>query len=361
MSPSPRWRTLVTLALSAVGFAVVVPAHAAPSSPSDAAPSAVRAAAVKNATVKKKVVGTGTARSCTYARLAKAVRSGGDITFDCGPKPVTIVVKKTLVVCNTHTCKDTWNGGKRVERVRINGGGKVTLSGGGTRGILYANTCDHRLGWIDAHCDTQTTPHVELRNITLRDGNATQGPARYDGVLGGGGGGAVAMRGGRLTVKNATFTKNRCVTRHSDAGGGAIRITGQRATARIYGSTFRSNRCANGGAVSSLHAPMRIKDSTFLKNRATGTGASSGKGGNGGAIYFDGTRQNVRVEGTRIQENRAPEGGPGIFYVSNDRTGSLTIKGSRITKNTGASFWTGGTKSIFFLGKKLTKTGSTIS
>ncbi|NLF04479.1 MAG: hypothetical protein GX593_05690, partial [Actinomycetales bacterium] len=165
----------------------------------------------------------------------------------------------------------------------------------------------------------------------------------------------------QLTVKNAKFTKNRCMKSHSDAGGGAIRVTGQRKTARIYGSRFTHNRCASGGAVSSLGAPMRIKDSTFLKNRATGKGASSGKGGNGGAIYFDGTRQNVRVEDSRIQRNRAPEGGPGIFYVSNDRTGSLTIKGSRITKNTGASFWTGKTKSIFFLGKKLTKSGSKIS
>ncbi|MDQ2625072.1 MAG: hypothetical protein M3Y20_07930 [Actinomycetota bacterium] len=358
MSTSHRFRTIVTLALGALAFAVVVPATAAPN---DAAPSAVRAAAVKSAKFKKKVIGKGTARSCTYAKLAKAVRSGGDISFDCGPDPVTIVVKKTLVTCNTHNCEDAWKGGKRVSRVRINGGGKVTLSGGGERGIFYANTCDHKLGWIDGHCDTQTTPHVVFRNIAFRDGNATQGPAGYDGVTGGGGGGAIAMRGGRLTVKNATFTKNRCMARHSDAGGGAIRVTGQRKTARIYDSTFTRNRCASGGAVSSLGAPMRIKGATFKKNRATGTGASSGQGGNGGAIYFDGTHQNVRVESSRIQKNHAPEGGPGIFYVSNDRSGSLTITGSRITKNTGASFWTGKTKSIFFLGKKFSRSGSKIS
>ncbi len=363
MSPSSRLRILVLASLGAMAFAVVVPAHAAPSdaAPSDAVPSATRPAAVKAAKVKKKVIGDGTAKSCTYAKLAKAVKSGGDISFRCGPDPVTIVVKKTLVTCNTHNCKDGWQGGKRVTKLSINGGNKVTLSGGGERGIFYANTCDHKLGWIDGRCDTQASPHVTFRNITLRDGNATKGPAGYDGVLGGGGGGAIAMRGGRLTVKNATFTKNRCVKAHSDAGGGAIRVTGQTKTARILTSTFTSNRCASGGALSSLHAPMIVRDSTFTKNRATGKGASSGKGGNGGAIYFDGTRQNVRVEGSTIQKNVAPEGGPGIFYVSNDRSGSLTIKGSRITKNTGASFWTGKTKSIFFLGKKFTKSGSKIS
>jgi len=365
--PFTRSRLLLAAALLPLALVTTVPAHAsdptkASRGSSSAAPHApgVRAAAKKQK-VERKVVGTGTASSCTYARLARAVRSGGLITFDCGPDPVTIKVKKTLVVCNTHSCKNAWQGGRVVTRVRIDGGGKVTLSGGGKRGILYANTCDAALGIVDAHCDRQTTPHVELRNITFTRGNATTGPRGYEGVMGGGGGGAVAMRGGRLTVKDSTFTKNRCMKRHSDAGGGAIRVTGQRKTARIYRSTFTSNRCANGGAVSSLHAPMRIKDSTFTKNRATGKGASSGKGGNGGAIYFDGTRQNVRVEGSRIQKNKAPEGGPGIFYVSNDRTGSLRVTDSRITKNTGARFWTGRTTSIFFLGKSFARKGSKIS
>jgi hypothetical protein len=378
MPPSHRLRLFVPLALIALALGTAVPAQAevatrlAPSSPAAPAarnvrPAVASAVAVSiagpaaDASFKKKVVGNGTAKSCTYKKLAKAVKGGGDIRFNCGKKPVTIVVEKTLVVCNTHSCADAGQGGKRVTRLRINGGNKVTLSGADKRGIFYANTCDHKLGWIDAHCNTQTTPHVEFRNITMTQGNATKGPAGYEGVTGGGGGGAIAMRGGRLTVKNVTFTKNRCVKAHSDAGGGAVRITGQRKTARIYDSTFKSNKCANGGALSSLQAPMKIKNSSFKSNKATGKGASSGKGGNGGAIYFDGTKQNVTVESSTIQKNKAPEGGPGIFYVSNDRSGSLTVKDSRITKNTGARFWTGKTKSIFFLGKKFTKSGSKIS
>lgn len=312
------------------------------------------------AKVRRKVVGKGTARSCTFARLAKAVRSGGNISFDCGPGPVTIKVKRPLVTCNTHSCEHAWRGGKRVPRMRLDGGGKVTLSGGGKHGIFYASTCDAKLGWIDARCDTQTTPHIVFRNITFTRGDSSDGPAGYEGVLGGGGGGAIAMRGGRLTVRDATFTKNRCTKRHPDAGGGAIRVTGQRKPARIVRSTFRGNRCANGGAVSSLQAPLRIKGSTFAKNRATGRGASSGRGGNGGAIYFDGTNQDVRVVGSTIRRNRAPEGGPGIFYVSNDRTGKLVVERSRIVKNRGARFWTGRTQSIFFLGKAFTHKASKI-
>lgn len=353
------WRRVALLALLPLTL-TAAPAAASSTAPEAATPSLARPAVVK-AKFKKKVIGNGTAKSCTFAKLAKAVRSGGDISFNCGKQPVTIAVTDTLVACNTHNCKNAWNGGKLVTRVRINGGGKVTLSGEGQRGIFYANTCDPKLGWIDAHCNTQTTPHVTFRNITLTKGDAASGPAGYEGVSGGGGGGAIAMRGGQLTVRKATFTKNRCVTRHSDAGGGAIRITGQSKRARIIKSTFRNNRCANGGAVSALLAPVLVKKSTFTKNRATGRGASSGLGGNGGAIYFDGRNQNVKVAGSTIRNNRAPEGGPGIFYVSNDRSGSLTVKNSRITKNRGASFWTGNTKSIFFLGKKFTRTSSKIN
>jgi len=365
MSRTPPVRTIVTLALAALAVAGIAPAQAqqaAPAAGVRANPATTtRTAAVKDAPFRKKVVGTGTPASCTYARLAKAVRGGGDIRFNCGPRPVTIVVRKTLVLCNTHNCATPWNGGKRVTRLRVDGGGKVTLSGGGKRGIFYANTCDARLAWLDDRCNTQRTPHVEFRRITFREGDATKGPSGYEGLPGGGGGGAIAMRGGRLTVRDATFVKNRCVKRHSDAGGGAIRVVGQVRPARIIRSTFTSNRCANGGAVSALQSPLSIEDSVFRKNKATGSGASSGKGGNGGAIYFDGTKQDVVVTGSRIQENHAPEGGPGIFYVSNDLTGSLTVRDSRITRNTGARFWTGTTKSIFFKGKRFTRSGSTIT
>ncbi|ROS23735.1 right-handed parallel beta-helix repeat-containing protein [Cellulomonas sp. PhB150] len=309
-------------------------------------------------------VGHGTARSCTPAALAKAVRGGGTVKFRCGPQRVTIVLDRTLVVCNTTTCQHPFAdpSAKVVERLVLDGGGKVTLSGANKRPILYANTCQESFGWLDAHCDTQTTPHIVVKNLVMQKGNATKAPTfkghRLENLRGGG---AIAMRGGHLTVQHVTFRDNRCIKADSDAGGGAVRLVGQRVRSKLVDSTFVRNRCANGGAVSSLQAPMLLSRSTLTDNVATGSGTSSGKGGNGGAVYFDGTKQAVTVDRSTIQRNRAPEGGPGVFYVSNDWTGTLTITHSKVTKNTGASFWTGKTRSIFFLGKRFVRSGSTIT
>ena len=92
-----------------------------------------------------KVVGTGTAASCTDAKLHAAVRTGGIITFNCGPKAVTIKLKSTLRTCNTHNCKHAWQGGKPLTTMTIDGGGLVTLDGGGKFGIYYANSCEETL------------------------------------------------------------------------------------------------------------------------------------------------------------------------------------------------------------------------
>ena len=306
------------------------------------------------------VVGDGTPGSCTSAALAQAVRPGGDVSFDCGPSPHTIVLEQTLVLCNTHTCAHPWKGGEPVSHLTVDGGGLVTLSGGGARGIFYANSCEESFGWLSGACQDETVPHVTFRSIGFVDGNASATPPGVATLPGGGGGGAIAMRGGQLTVDGAWFSSNRCVSAHSDAGGGAIRVTGMRAGATITNSRFTGNRCANGGAVSSLQAPLRISGSTFTDNTATGSGASSGSGGNGGAVYFDGTAQDVRVAGSTMTGNVAPEGGPAVFYVSNDGSGSLTIDGSTLTGNSGESFHTAPYRDIFFKGRTLHVTGATV-
>jgi len=297
-----------------------------------------------------KIVGTGTPGSCTSSALALAVRSGGDITFDCGPDPVTIVVSQTLYTCNTTTCQHGWEGAEPVDHMTLDGGGTVTLSGGGVRGIFYANSCEEAFGWLSSRCDLETRPHITFRDISFTAGNAQGAPAGFTGVGGGEGGGAIAMRGGRLTLSRVSFIDNVCIQQQSDGGGGAVRVVGQVTTARIFSSVFQGNQCANGGAISSLHASVRVVDSHILANTATGIGASSGNGGNGGGIYFDGTNESVLVQGTTITGNAAPEGGSGIFYVSNDHSGTLTIEGSTITSNTGETFWTDPYHDIYYLG-----------
>ncbi len=107
-----------------------------------------------------------------------------------------------------------------------------------------------------------------------------------------------------------------------------------------------------------------IINSLFRDNRAIGSGANPPKnglpgGGNGGAIYNDGNTMTLRVVGTLMEDNWSNgEGGSAIFFVSNDRSGSVEIVESVLRDNTGDGFQTH--PGIFFLGKKITFTDSTV-
>ncbi len=286
------------------------------------------------------VVGHGTPASCTSQAVVQAVAAGGVIAFSCGPHPVTIVMTATAKVRNTSA------------RVVLDGGGLVTLSGGGARRILYLDTCDPAQTWITSHCQDQATPALTVRNITFADGNST-GQA-YEG----GGGGAIFDRGGQLTVVNTRFTGNRCDSSGPDLGGAAIRALSQyqNRPVQVTGSTFTGGVCSNGGALSSIGVSWVIKDSTFTGNRAIGNGANPAQagtpgGGSGGAIYTDGDDYTVTVDGSVLTGNSAREGGGALFFVSNDKTGTLTIGQSRLHGNPNAGFQTAGYPGIFFLGR----------
>ncbi|MBO4210966.1 hypothetical protein GSF22_33990, partial [Micromonospora echinofusca] len=109
-----------------------------------------------------RVVGTGTPASCTSAAVVRAVAAGGIVTFDCGPAPVTIRMQATAKIRNAAG-----------PRIVLDGGGLVTLSGGGERRILYMNTCDRAQGWTTSHCDNQDHPQLTVQNLTFADGNST--------------------------------------------------------------------------------------------------------------------------------------------------------------------------------------------
>ncbi|MFB9545013.1 hypothetical protein [Micromonospora sagamiensis] len=296
-----------------------------------------------------RVVGTGTAASCTSDAVVKAVAAGGTITFDCGPEPVTIRMRATAKVRNA-------NGPKIV----LDGGGKVTLSGGGERRILYMNTCDQAQGWTTSHCQNQDHPQLTVQNITFADGNSTGDRAEA------GGGGAIFVRGGRFKVVNARFVDNRCDRTGPDLGGAALRVLSQHENKPVYvvNSTFTGGSCANGGALSSIGVSWSVLNSVFRGNRAVGAGANPARsgtpgGGSGGAIYCDGNGFSVRIGGTIVEDNRANEGGGAVFFVSNDRTGTMTIEKSTLRRNPSAGFETRGFPGIFFLGaRNPTVTGS---
>jgi hypothetical protein len=287
------------------------------------------------------VVGHGTPASCTSAGVVAAVRAGGIIRFNCGPRPVTIGMNATAKVRNTSA------------RVVLDGGGLVTLSGRGRRRILYMDTCDRAQVWTTSHCDDQATPQLVVQNITFSAGNSTG--QHFEG----GGGGAIFDRGGRLRVLNSAFNGNRCDHYGPDLGGGAVRALSQYRGLPVYvvGSRFTDNVCSNGAALSSIGVSWTVLNSRFVGNRAIGRGANPADrgtrgGGSGGAIYNDGNRMMLTIGGSVFSGNHANEGGGAIFFVSNDRTGTMSIRDSSLTNNPNAAFHTPGLPGIYFLGAR---------
>lgn len=294
------------------------------------------------------IVGDGTPESCTSEAFVDAVAGGGVIIFDCGPEPITITLTETAKIFNDTEQPD----------IVIDGENKVTLSGGGLVRILYMNTCDPNQTWTTPHCQNQDHPRLTLQNLTFKDGNAT-------GLADGtdfGGGGAIFVRGGRLKVLHCRFINNTCDSTGPDVGGAAIRVFSQYDNQPVYivdsvfgGAEGLGNSCSNGGGISSIGVSYSVINSLFSHNSAIGYGANPSRpgtpgGGSGGAIYNDGNTFGLSLCGTAIHDNTSVEGGSAIFFVSNDRSGSMHIENSALWNNPKGRFETAGYPGIFYLG-----------
>jgi hypothetical protein len=288
------------------------------------------------------VVGTGTAASCTFSALNAAITKAGIITFDCGTAPVTIGVTSTLAL---KTTADTV----------IDGGNKVTLDGQNSVQILRFDSANFMA----------TETRVTLQHLTLINAKTTpkeQIPAAQQAACSqgynDGEGGALYMRDGNLTVIDCTFSHNQAAQLGPDTGGGAIYVLGSKHGMIIAHSVFTDNSASNAGAVGGLFCDLSVYDSLFRNNTATGNGANNndaskcsamnngqnevGSGGNGAAIYQDGgSATNVLLCGVDVENNKAGMGafGGGVFMTSNDFSGTITVRDSTITGNTGGS-WT---------------------
>jgi hypothetical protein len=319
------------------------PALAVPpaGNPDGTAPVPIEAQAV-DTSHPDHVIGIGTPQSCTSAAVVAAVAQGGIITFDCGPGPLTIEMTATAKVVN--------NTGPEIV---IDGGGLVTLSGMGHRRILYMNTCDRAQVWTTSHCQNQDHPRLTVQNLTFVDGNAKgENPD---------GGGAIFVRGGRFKIVNSRFFRNVCDDVGPDVGGAGIRVLSQHNGLPVYvvNSTFGGapgygNVCSNGGGISSIGVSWTLINSLFSYNDAIGNGANPAQGsapggGSGGAIYNDGNTFTLTLIDTRVEYNHANEGGGAIFFVSNDRSGSLIIRDSVLVSNPSDGFETRGYPGIFVL------------
>jgi hypothetical protein len=298
------------------------------------------------------VVGSGTAASCTFAALNTAVTAGGIITFNCGTDPLTIKVTSTLSVPIT---KDTV----------IDGGGKITLDGGGSVQIMtFLGT-----NW-QVNENRLTLQHLALINGKIAGSEPIPSPPPQAACSQGfdkGEGGAVYVNDGNLTVIDCIFADNEAGSPGPDIGGGAIRMLGSKHGALIVSSTFTGNHAANGGGIGCLFSELDIYNSLFSGNNATGHDANNagsatdcsqmnngqyelGSGGNGGAFYSDGAQgqptgegpiSNIVLCGDEIVDNNAGTNafGGGVFFTSNDYSGSLSITDTTMTGNTGGH-WT---------------------
>jgi hypothetical protein len=288
------------------------------------------------------VIGSGTPAACTSAAVVQAVAEGGVITFNCGPRPVTITMTATAKVVNTS------------HQVVLDGGGMIILSGGGEHQILYIDTCDKNQIWTTDHCNNQEWPRLVVQNMTFEDGySAVQETPGTP--WGGGGGGAIYAEGGQLKVVNSRFIDNRCYQVGPDLGGAAIRAITQWSNSPVYitSDTFSGGVCSNGGALSSIQVNWDVLNSVMTDNKAIGWGANPSQpgtpgGGSGGAIYNDGDNYNLLIEGTLIRYNTAREGGGAVFFVVDNNEGTLKIKDSTLHDNPSGEFFTAGYPGIFF-------------
>jgi hypothetical protein len=282
-----------------------------------------------DSTTPTTVIGTGTPESCTSKAFVEAVWKGGVITFSCGSAPVTIELEATAEINN--------KGGKDVV---IDGGGKVTLSGGGAHRILYQNVCLERLGWATSDCWHQGFPRLTLQNLTFINGFTDDDE----------GGAAVHASGGQLKIINSRFFHNSAPHAGPDNGGGAVRVQQiQDPPVYIVQSTFGGtsqlgNDAANGGALSGLFANFHVYNSVLAGNAATsccGNPATTPPGGgSGGAIYMDGNELELELHNVELTDNSCRAHGSAIFFVSNDHAGKLAITDSTFRNNAeGEGVW----------------------
>jgi cysteine-rich repeat protein len=168
-----------------------------------------------------RVVGTGTPESCTEAAFEAALAERS-VIFNCGPEPVTITITSTrekAIAAGT----------------TIDGGGRITLSGGGVVDIFTVTS----------------GAALEVRNLAIADGR------------GWGSGGTIVNNGGTLSVANSAFLGNNTAIGN---GGGTLSVAN---------STFSGNNTAIGNGFGTLN----VTNSTFSGNSARYEGALFNWGG----------------------------------------------------------------------------------
>jgi hypothetical protein len=259
--------------------------------------------------------GDGTPGSCTQAALQALINAGGKISCNCGTQPFTLLLTATLVVPNVE--------------VVIDGKNLLTISGNNSVRIFRK----------EAALNNDNGTLLGLQNLKLINARLSQDSGEGD--LGG-----AAIAGaahGSLKVFNVLFENN--VTAYSDNVGHANSddrfLNGfQSSNADACGAVhtvlykdvsfvncvFKSNSGANGGAVGGISSAPTFINCLFENNRAVGSGGTFRTGGQGGAIYVDGTflngvKNRIDLCGCVFKDNFANHQAGGLYVVQYNNSG----------------------------------------
>jgi hypothetical protein len=243
------------------------------------------------------VVGTGTPASCTPAALVAAVTTGGQITFNCGAAPHTIVVTSTLSLPNNAV---------------LDGGGLITLDGTDPLSTsvqanplinsgTFASTTIRGITVTNAGVGVRATGRIVLDRVALRK-NAQYGLQT---------GSLTSTGSGFITLIDSAVAEN---------GAGGVQVG--------YGGTITVSRTSihnNSGTGLTLDQLSKagIRDSVIYSNTTTASGAAGGVTSNG-PIEFT----NVSVFGN----SGASYGGLALATTTYARLNNVTL-----SNNTGGS------------------------
>ncbi|MBW2453332.1 MAG: hypothetical protein JRI68_02425 [Deltaproteobacteria bacterium] len=276
------------------------------------------------------VVGDGSAASCTEQALHDAVTAvngsaaGGTITFDCGGDH-TITLSSSVYVDHT---------------MIIDGGGEITLSGGGAVRVIELN---HHLDFV-------------VQQIIIQDGYVPAGAENESGA------GILHPWFGTFKAIDVRFENNHSASLDHDVGGGAMYLGGL-TEAVLSGCTFINNSGSTGGGVLNRSTNLSVVDCVFFGNSAT-TWADSGQYGNGGGLYIDRMWLDDPIDfvicGTVFEQNHAEVHGSAFFSYNLEGSGAVfdrcTFKDNDMDGSPG-----GGTGSVYHQGVPLLLVNSTFS
>lgn len=243
------------------------------------------------------VLANGTVENCNDDNaFASVIGGGGSVDFNCGDQHATA----TITLSRTYTISTN---------TTIDGGGKITLSGGHSMRLFVVNN----------------GVSLDLKNIVLTSG--------YNNSSGGG----AIVNNGFLAMENSTIRD----TTNSGFDGGAIYTTG---AMDITNSAFINNKSGNGGAIfaSGSNAQLSINGTSFSENSV----ASNVQGSNqGGAIMASGGA-NVQILSSEMYSNSGGYGGAIYNDASTLNLTNTTVRDNQATKGDGGGMSNHGTTTL---------------